>query len=274
MLEYAKQLVKMYFDRRRFRGSSEFFFRPRLPTRDFLKVDVLARAGTFKTTVMLRRGTTDLQTFGQIFTSNDYNLRRLARWDDICAVYKTISRDGIPLILDLGANIGLSSLYFAKNWPEAHIISVEPSNENYRAMCKNVDGFGNIQPVKAAVSSKDGFVKIKNPEAQSWAYQTAQVPPGSTGGIDALSVESLLKIGRNPASYRPFIAKIDIEGFEKDLFSENTQWIELFPIIVVELHDWMMPRQANSTNFLRTIGQHDRDFIYYGENIFSISNTL
>jgi hypothetical protein len=35
-----------------------------------------------------------------------------------------------PLILDLGANIGLATLYVAKNWPKAHIIAVEPNKAN------------------------------------------------------------------------------------------------------------------------------------------------
>ncbi|MFL6694040.1 MAG: FkbM family methyltransferase, partial [Ramlibacter sp.] len=68
--------------------------------------------------------------------------------------------------------------------------------------------------------------------------------------------------------------KIDIEGFEANLFSANCEWIDLFPLLIIELHDWLLPRQGNSRAFLREIAQRDRDFVFRGENVFSISNTL
>lgn len=235
---------------------------------------MIARDRTFKTTATLRRDSTDLRTFEQVFLDNDYNIRRFSRWDDICSTYLAMAGEAIPLILDLGANVGLASLYFAKNWPKAHIISVEPNDDNYQAMRRNIEGFANIQLVKAAVASGDGTATIVNPEAQSWAYQTALAPSGLANGIPALSVPSLIAMAPASVRYRPFIAKIDIEGFESNLFSENTAWVDQFPVIIIELHDRMMPRQANSANFLRVIGQLNRDFIYHGENVFSISNLL
>jgi FkbM family methyltransferase len=274
MFGLAKKFAKMQFDRRTFSGSSEFSIWPKFPTRESLRIEIVARDQSFQTTVVLRRGTSDLAAFEQIFIDNCYNLRRFARWNDIYECYHTILRTRIPIILDLGANIGLSSLYFAKNWPQSHIIAVEPSDENFRSMRDNVKSFSNIQQVRAAVSSNDGTVRITNPEAQSWAYKTASAPTGSSGGIDAYSVERLLHMAPNSARYSPFIAKIDIEGFENNLFSENTDWVKNFPLVVIELHDWMMPRQGNSASFLRTISQCDRDFVIYGENIFSISNAL
>jgi len=63
----------------------------------------------------------------------------------------------------------------------------------------------------------------------------------------------------------------DIEGFESDLFSTNTDWIKKVTVLVVELHDWMIPNSANSHNFL-AISAESRDFVVYGENIFSIRN--
>ena len=80
---------------------------------------------------MLRRGTSNIETFERVFLTNAYNLRRLTRWNEILALYARIER---PLILDLGANIGLMSLYFAKNWRKAHIIAVEPDERNFRLL--------------------------------------------------------------------------------------------------------------------------------------------
>jgi len=59
---------------------------------------------------------------------------------------------------------------------------------------------------------------------------------------------------------------------ENELFSCNTGWVDSFPLLVIELHDRMLPGTANSRNFLRTAASLDRDFVHFGENVFSISN--
>jgi hypothetical protein len=69
----------------------------------------------------------------------------------------------------------------------------------------------------------------------------------------------------------PFLIKIDIEGFESDLFSANTEWVDCFPVIIIELHDWMLPGDCNSRNFLQAIAGRSRDFILRGENVVSVS---
>ncbi len=47
---------------------------------------------------------------------------------------------------------------------------------------------------------------------------------------------------------RRFI-KIDIAGFEEDLFSKCTEWIDAFPVLMVELHDGMLPGEALLAQF-------------------------
>jgi hypothetical protein len=68
--------------------------------------------------------------------------------------------------------------------------------------------------------------------------------------------------------------KIDIEGFENNLFEAITESIDLFTMLVIELHNWMFPGQSNSRNFLREVSRHDRDFVLQGKNVFTVSNTL
>lgn len=272
LVKYTKLLFKLFLDRRQFRGCSEFTYRIRRGIPGRYQIGITAKDGGFHTTLSLRRRTSDLATFEEIFADNVYNLRRLERWGEICHLYARLANKGLPLILDMGANVGLASLYFAKNWPMAQIIAVEPEMQNYRAMCDNLAGIKNALALHAAVASEDSAVKIVNPEAAAWTIRTEVAAREITGAIDALSVQSLLRMA--PPGSLPFIAKIDIEGFESNLFSHNTSWVELFPILIIELHDWMLPGQNTATNFLRVIAQHDRDFVSFGENnIISISNT-
>ena len=45
-------------------------------------------------------------------------------------------------------------------------------------------------------------------------------------------------------------------------------------MLIIELHDWMLPGACNSKNFLRAISQYDRDFVHIAENIFSLKTAL
>jgi FkbM family methyltransferase len=271
LLFYSKLQAKRLLYRVRFRSAPEFTYRVRRGSAGRYRIHVAARDSAFRAILSLRRHTSDLGSFLQVFGNNDYNLRRLERWDDIFLLYRILCNVGSPLILDLGANVGLASLYFAKNWPNANIIAVEPEERNYRLMCENLAGIDNVRPLHAAVAGEDAAVKIVDPNAQAWMMRTEVVGSDTNGAIAALSVQSLLRLA--PQGSLPFIVKIDIEGFESNLFSKNTDWVELFPVIIIELHDWLLPGQGSASNFLRVIAQHDRDFICVSENVVSIANT-
>lgn len=255
-------LLKMFLDRRPFRGLSEFSFRPRIGKRSGLEtIEVRSKSGSF--TVWLRTGTTDAHVFRQVFIDNDYNLRRFSEhYPRIRAMYEKMSE---PLILDLGANIGLSSLYFAKNFERARIVAIEPDPANFTALRRNVDPFEKISAVPAAIASRDGHVDVIASSSGAWASQTKLC---DTGSIPAISVPSLLKM-RSAA--QPFIVKIDIEGFEEELFSANTDWLDVFPVLIIETHDWMLPGRANSRNLLKALAGRERDLLFHAENLVSIA---
>jgi hypothetical protein len=58
------------------------------------------------------------------------------------------------------------------------------------------------------------------------------------------------------------------------VFSENTEWIARTPLVIVELHDWLLPKAGTSRPFLQCISQLNRDFVSIGEDIYSIANDL
>jgi hypothetical protein len=53
----------------------------------------------------------------------------------------------------------------------------------------------------------------------------------------------------------PFTAKIDIEGFESDLFSQNLEWLDEVFLVYIEPHDWLFPTQGTSRTFQRAMGK-------------------
>jgi hypothetical protein len=61
---------------------------------------------------------------------------------------------------------------------------------------------------------------------------------GKTGNVRAVTIAELLQ--RRSADWVD-LAKIDIEGSERELFSENTGWLERVGALVLELHDRFRP---------------------------------
>ena len=138
------------------------------------------------------------------------------------------------------------------------------------AMAKINNHGADIQFLLAGIGNSDARANIVDPGEGNWGYRTETSDSGKTRII---SVNSILSSPEHE-NCTPFIIKIDIEGFEQNLFEKNVEWLDAFPLLIIELHDWMLPKQATSNNFLRAISERNRDFIYRNENVFSISNTF
>jgi FkbM family methyltransferase len=216
------------------------------------------------------RNEVDLGTLGQVFIDEHYGLEKLPRWADLLAYRNALLAQGKkPLIIDCGGNVGFAARYFAENHPGSLVLCIEPDPDNAAQARRNNDG-QQVVVFQAAIGSEASRGRIIDPGVGNNAFR---IDRSEAGSIEILAVNDLLR-HYGPPEYVPFIAKIDIEGFEADLFSRNTEWIERFPLLIVELHDWMLPRSASTGPFLRAIAPQNRDFVYYGENVFSISNTL
>jgi hypothetical protein len=62
----------------------------------------------------------------------------------------------------------------------------------------------------------------------SWSVQTTRGSTGNGGTENKIEVRTINDIVHSFGStYELFVTKIDIEGFEQDLFSENTGWLGL-----------------------------------------------
>lgn len=212
------------------------------------------------------RGTpADRGVIAQMFESQDYSLNRLQRGPELVARYENLVQAGQrPLILDAGANIGASVVFFAMHFPRAHILALEPAADNFELLSANTAGL-DVDARFAAIGARDGEAALVDPGHGEWGYRT-----GAGKGV-AVQAASRLVQEKLAAGYTPYLAKIDIEGGEAELFARDTGWADRFPLLIIELHDWMLPRARTSRGFLRWAAGRERDFVYIGENVFSIA---
>jgi FkbM family methyltransferase len=223
-----------------------------------------------------RPDTTDAAVINDVFVKGGYDLRRLDRTtkqrrhaDVVAFLEREQQRTGKrPLIVDAGANIGAAALQFLSNFPNARIVSIEPEASNYALLLRNTPGL-DVVCMQAAVSAREGRVKLSDPGEGHWGFRTEAAADGE---IRCVTINDIFR--QNAATHFPFIVKIDIEGGEAALFSDSTEWVGQTPILIVELHDWLLPRRGISQPFLKSIAPLDRDLIHIGEDIYSISNVI
>ncbi len=182
-----------------------------------------------------------------------------------------LRRGATPFILDLGANIGASAVWFAVRYPDARIAAFEPHPDNYRLLEQNCTGLA-VETLRAAVCGVAAVRRLVDPGLGEWGYRLATGDTPSTGlAVDCVVLGELLA-DRLAGDLAPFILKIDIEGGEADLFDHADDLLQRFPVVILEPHDWLLPGSAVSRGFFRWHATTERDFVLYAENVFSIDS--
>lgn len=146
--------------------------------------------------------------------------------------------DEATFVIDAGANIGYTAVLFANWWPNCKIISIEADKENYELTKLNTAAYPNITVLHAGLWNKEAQLKIEAGQEDGFvvreldAFTTHINSENLTIG---LSIDTLLK--NYNASQIDFL-KMNIEGSEKEIFSENYQaWLPKTKAMLIELHD-------------------------------------
>lgn len=219
------------------------------------------------------RNEVDWNTSWQVFLDDQYTYNISRTLDLSNYLDEQNSKGKKPLIIDCGSNSGVSCIYFSLTYPQSRVIGLEISKDNYLHSKKNIEINNlNIEIINKGISCENGFGELVNIREGNNAYRIKKIDDQT--GIPMISIDSVIKDHLDEDNFFLFIIKIDIEGGEEDLFKKNIEWVNKTPKIIIELHDWHMPKQKTSKNFLQTISKQDRDFIISGENIFSINNKL
>jgi FkbM family methyltransferase len=186
--------------------------------------EALIDVPSFRFPIHLRFRTTDVPTFRQVIRESEYD------WE-----FARLPR----VIVDCGANIGLTSVFYSNKYPEAKIIAVEPESSNFEVLKKNTKHYPNVTPIHAALWKTNGKVNLVDFEVGHDGFMVSEncdQNTGRSGGITSLTVDKILEDFRLPFID---ILKIDIEGAETEVFEHASSWIQKVGVIVIELHDRM-----------------------------------
>jgi FkbM family methyltransferase len=145
-----------------------------------------------------------------------------------------ISAVEVKRVLDLGANIGAATMFFASRFPEAEFACVEPSPSNQLVLRESI----RLNLIRATVFA--GAVGIEAGEADlhlggdpDMFSLTPAIASEKTIRIRQFTVPDLLTaLGWEKID----VLKIDIEGYEKILLNRNNAWLGRVRLIIGEAH--------------------------------------
>jgi FkbM family methyltransferase len=143
------------------------------------------------------------------------------------------------VILDIGANIGNSSLYYTSINPDAQILAFEPHPDTYKLAAENLklNKFPNIHLINIGLGEKRETLKL---------YEVNDNNPGMNRILTAendfpfktIEVDRLDNVCREQNIDKIDFIKIDVEGFEYSVLAGGKEVIQKSkPVLFIELDD-------------------------------------
>lgn len=146
-------------------------------------------------------------------------------------IYKFPSQSQSPLIVDCGANIGLSVLYFKSLYPQSSIIAFEPDQDNFLLLNENCkrNSLTNVDCRQSAVWISDEIIHFSSDGTQGSQIASEK----ATENVILVKAERLADL--LDQKMIDFL-KIDIEGAEVDVLTDCSEGLKNVRNLFVEYH--------------------------------------
>jgi FkbM family methyltransferase len=205
--------------------------------------------GGLRHSVSLRLGTSDVSIYDEVVVRGEYDFP---------------TERPTKTIVDAGANIGITALWYADRYPGAAIIAVEPHADNFGLLVENVRRHPEITPVRAALGPVSGHATLDNPSAQTCSYRYHMVDLAGATAQATVPVLTVADILDRFGMERVDLLKLDIEGAERELFQGDLDFLDRVDAIAIELHDRLVP--GCSRAFFRAVADF-RDEVWRGQTV-------
>lgn len=167
--------------------------------------------------------------------------------------YRLPFDDPSGTLLDLGANIGLTSVWLAKKYPIDRVIAVEPDRSNAILARRNLElNAIKSEVLEAAIGPHEGTARFESSQVSNLGRLSEKGVPVAIIAVDTILEKS--------ACSRLGLVKIDIEGGEQQLFDGPIDWLDCTGAIIIEFH----PALVDYSRIIKAIAS--RHFTYIRSN--------
>ena len=197
------------------------------------------------------RGKSDLYTLGEVY---------------IRKVYGSRIRNG-SVVIDLGAHIGIFSIWAAKSGDNVRVVSYEPSDENFEALSKNVS-LNKLQEKislhKAAVTSRKGRLDffLSGNQTTNSIFRSKGTKKSI---VDSVRLEDVFAQNRlNICS----LLKIDVEGAEYGIIRSSGKVLEKIGEIGIEYHNGyeelkqILESHGFQVSVMKSVSGYESSYLY------------
>lgn len=174
-----------------------------------------------------------------IFYNNSEEYHLLKREIFASDLYYFETKNLQPLIIDAGAHIGMSTLYFKQLYPGSQIIAIEPNPNSFTLLEKNSfeNQLDDVTTLQVALSDHVGKEQFHYDNSDQVWYSTASFHKGSWAGTqksDSRTVQTQLlsTYVTQPVDF----LKMDIEGAEQKVLYASRSILPMIQEIHIEFH--------------------------------------
>ena len=196
--------------------------------------------------IMRQNKLADMETFLEIFLGQPYFSR----------LPKSVRNKAKPTVLDIGAHIGLFSLYACSTLKMPKVYAYEPDMSNFNLMKENIRAnnlAGRIVPLNLAVGGTRGKVKLYTSKS-SVSFSTVRAGNDARGreGYKLVTSTTMSEILKNVGHVD--ILKMDSEGSEWGMIKEMRDRDFDVDYICMEYHEVGGRKRGEMAEFLKKKG--------------------
>jgi len=126
----------------------------------------------------------------------------------------------VRTVLDIGANVGVTALYFSQIFPQARIYAFEPAPDNFAVLQKNVANCSRIRACNFALGAEDATLELFASDNPVNFGGYSLHPAGSdTSKKRSIPVRKVASVLAELALAEVDVIKVDTEGAEWDILT-------------------------------------------------------
>lgn len=162
-----------------------------------------------------------INTAGYLYYKKKYSPFGIDHCNDIA---RFLEGREVKTIIDVGANIGNTVVEYAKCFPAAEILAIEPIKDTYDILCSNISKLSKVKSFHCAAGSTPGTVHVNlsnRSECNSLVAGPEDSLPKELG--ETVKVIKLDDLASAEGLLRFDILKTDTEGYDLEVLKGATQ---------------------------------------------------
>lgn len=166
--------------------------------------------------------------------ADSYAIREIVIEEEYAFIKLILENIPAPVVIDLGANIGLFSLYVFVLKPQARVVAFEPARDTFEILARNrrLNPGLSWEIQRYAGWGEDGEVRFQSESLST----SSHIGFNGSGGevVPAITLETLLQ--EHLPDTRVDLLKVDIEGAEEAFLAGSAHLLPAIGHLLVEVH--------------------------------------